>query len=86
MSFLVHLYCALKLATNYLSGQRDLDHKALLEKLQQLDSQLIALYSRLLKLIEIDAGRYAADMGGQFVGLRYEVIGHIKGIKVLELE
>ena len=29
--------------------------------------------------------RYASDMGGQFVRLQYEVIGHIKGIKVLEL-
>jgi hypothetical protein len=37
----------------------------------------------LLKMMETDAAKYAQEMGGQFVRLQYEVIGHIKGIKIL---
>ena len=51
VSFLVHVYCAFKQATNYLYGHNDLDEKALAYKIQQLDTQLIGLYSRVLKLI-----------------------------------
>jgi len=50
ISFVVHLYCSFKQVTNYLYGQSDLDWKALADRIQQLDTHLIGLYSRLLKL------------------------------------
>lgn len=51
VSLLVHLHCAFKEATNYLHGQHNLDVKGLGEKIQQLDTQIITLYSKLFKLI-----------------------------------
>lgn len=36
-----------------------------------MDSQIVLLYTKLLKLIEEDSRRYASDMGGQFVRLQY---------------